>query len=126
LQEHHALGVDIDADIVELEHAVGGPGLRIELKEIAESRASAATNAQTQSSRDALALESFADLVYRFGSNRDHTTGSYLGVCLGVGSHVFRLLLVIVDGGLDSILSQHRAVNLHRRQAQFIDDVGVL
>src|SRR5690242_537706 len=72
-QEHHALGVDVDADVVELQYAVRRAWLRIELEEIAQARASAAPHAQAQSPRDAFALEGFANLLYRLGSNRDHT-----------------------------------------------------
>src|ERR1700704_3194095 len=31
------------------------------------------------------------------------------------------LFLVILDGRLDGVLGQHRAVNLHRRQGQLLD-----
>src|SRR5438132_1562914 len=35
------------------------------------------------------------------------------------------LLLVVLDGRLDGVLRQDRAVNLDRRQAQLLDDLGV-
>src|SRR4051812_34820563 len=34
--------------------------------------------------------------------------------------------LVIGDGALDGVLGQDRAVDLHRRQVQLLDDLGVL
>src|SRR5437763_389111 len=36
------------------------------------------------------------------------------------------LLLVVLDGRLDGVLGQHGAVDLDRRQAQLLDDRGVL
>ena len=41
---------------------------------LAANAASAAANAQAQTARDVFALERFANLIYRFGSNRDHAT----------------------------------------------------
>src|ERR1700753_2149310 len=35
------------------------------------------------------------------------------------------LLLPVADSGADGVLSQHGAVNLHRRQRKLLDDVGV-
>ena len=51
LQEHHALGVDVHADVVELQDAIGRARLRIELEQVAQPRAAAAADAQAQPSR---------------------------------------------------------------------------
>src|SRR5881409_4021656 len=42
------------------------------------------------------------------------------------GRHRCLLVLVVGERGLDRVLGQHRAVDLHRRQLQLVDDVGVL
>src|ERR1700691_4106935 len=60
VEEHHALGIDVDIHILEVEHLVGGPGFGIELEEVAEAGAAAAQHAQTQSSVNALAHEGSA------------------------------------------------------------------
>src|SRR5262245_62333631 len=44
--------------------------------------------------------------------------------CFGFGR--LGLLLVVLDRRLDGVLGQHGAVDLHRRQRQFLDDGGVL
>src|ERR1700681_438292 len=43
-----------------------------------------------------------------------------------LGSLDSLLLLVIADRGLDRVLGEDRTVDLDRRQAQLVDDVGVL
>src|SRR5258706_10295081 len=42
------------------------------------------------------------------------------------GLRGFLLLLPVTDRGPDCILGQHRAVNFHRRQGQFLHDLRVL
>ena len=47
---------------------------------------------------------------------------------LEIGLALARGLLAaeVLDGALDGVLGQHRAVDLHRRQRQLVDDIGVL
>src|SRR5450755_314118 len=45
---------------------------------------------------------------------------------LGRHAPVGLLLAVVGDGALDGILRQHRAVDLHGRQVELLDDLGVL
>jgi hypothetical protein len=37
----------------------------------------------------------------------------------------FFLLLIVLDGGLNRVFREHRAVNLHGRQGQLFDNLGV-
>ena len=55
----------------------------------------------------------------------DHAFG-WAVASAGLVHALVLLLLVVADRGLDGVLGEHRAVNLHRRQAQLGDDVGVL
>src|SRR5882672_3881586 len=57
VQIHHALGINKDLHVLKTEDLIRGPGLSIELELIAEPRTSAAQNAQTQTTVDALSLE---------------------------------------------------------------------
>src|SRR5690349_4245461 len=58
-----------------------------------------------------------------------HSSSSRGGLCVRAGGHaaLFVLLLLVVGNRrLDGVLSQHRAVNLHRWQRELGHDVGVL
>src|SRR5262245_49607363 len=67
-----------------------------------------------------------------FGSWRLGSWELFSGIGLSVSRRsrnaLFLVLLglVVRDSGLDRVLGKHRAVNLHRRQRQLGDDVGVL
>src|ERR1051326_9092243 len=122
VQEHHALGIDEDLNVVEVQDLIGGPRLGIELELVTQAGAAASEHPQAQSSRDTFALEGFANLVNGLGSYGYHS----LRVGLNRSRAGLGLLLVVTDGGLDGVFGEHAAVDLHRRQAQLIDDVGVL
>src|ERR1041384_1035533 len=51
----------------------------------------------------------------------------FLGVPVSVRRiHLRALRLVVGDGALDRVLGENRAVDLHRRQVQLLDDLRVL
>ncbi len=71
VQKQHALGINKHPDIFKLKHMIARTRLGSELKLIAQSRAAAAQNAQTQPARYAFALERIADLSDCFRSNKN-------------------------------------------------------
>src|SRR6476660_2041599 len=46
--------------------------------------------------------------------------------CAARARRLLPLLFVVLEGGLDGVLGEHRAVNLHRGQLELADDVRIL
>src|SRR5262249_17116513 len=139
VQIEQALLVDEDPRILRpFEHFVAEARLLLPREGVAEARAPAALDADAESALvEALPGHQRLDLVSGDIGDLNHDSPAglearparlrrWLRSLLGRLAFSGLLLLVIGDGGLDGVLRQNRAVNLHRRQTQLSDDVGVL
>src|SRR5689334_8909156 len=79
VQKHHALRVDENLDVLELEDIVVGTGLGVELELITQPGTTATQHAQTKTSGDALLRESLADFRHGFGSYVNHIWRQVIG-----------------------------------------------
>ena len=146
VKEKNALRIDEHFDVFEFEYAIRGPGFEVEFKLIAQTGTAAAENTQAQSALHAFSRERFPNLLdglrsdvnlllffrrRRINDVRSSVAFDMRGPSLMSGHALrrfrFRLLrFVIGNSSFDRVFGQNRAVNLYRRKAELVHDIGVL